>query len=140
MPQPTLKKGMIMVYSPDGGAEPHTIANARDLINAGWTYNPNNPDITPASKLPRSAVPSRPEFRDPASLAQSIIDNAEGTKRAATATPPPYSSQPEEDEIGDDADEALHEAEAVVEAAAPAPEAPADEAKPTGRRGRGRSE
>lgn len=45
----------VTIYNPQGVAEQHTIPNARDLINAGWSYDKNR-KTTPFDSLPRAVA------------------------------------------------------------------------------------
>lgn len=73
----------LIVYSPEGQAERHTVPNARDLVNgAGYTWVKGSA-TTPASFAPvRPAVP-RGQAAE-AALAQSVLDSVGGVAGRAT--------------------------------------------------------
>lgn len=139
-----MSKTLVAVFDPKGVKHAKTTANASDLVKgAGWTWRPKaRVDLT------NSAPYRNTERLDPASLAQSVIDNA-GANAARAAKLAPV-DVPEEEVVGDvdinvfDISDAVitpaeveDEPEAVepevVEDAAPAP-------APKAARGRGKKD
>lgn len=65
------KQPLVTVYDKAGNPEKHSWANARDLINVGYTWKPKEP-TTPAALSPhRAKAPPTP--KEPA---QAVLDGA----------------------------------------------------------------
>lgn len=103
----------VTIYRPDGGAELHTRANARDLINNGYTWEPGRP-VNPASSAPYAVPDAKAKKISPT---QEILDRI-GT--GATSEPPP----PREPRDTDPVIEVPVEAPPAPVAEEVAPEAP----------------
>lgn len=109
MPTPVKKDpNMVTVYSPDGEAETHTRANARDLVNAnGYSWKKKGPS-TPAGVAP-FAVPLNKQYAK--TKAQEVLDSIGGSRIAHEST----------ELDGDSGEDAEDEGEEEAEDTSPAP-------------------
>jgi len=85
-----------IVYAPDGSAERHSRANARDLVNgAGYSWHPTI-RTTPTAYAPFAGTPAP----DGPSLSQKVLDSVGGSaaKAAETAAKQAAAAQAEEQE------------------------------------------
>lgn len=74
----------VKVYTPDGAMELHTLPNARDLINIGYTWQPKQP-TTPAALSPYRVDPTANAFKKPAS--QEVFDRFGGSTTDENSAP-----------------------------------------------------
>lgn len=98
---------LITLYHPDGRVEKHTLPNARDLLNVGWSYERSRPS-SPVDNAPAAVLPTLAEKKEleKTPVAQEIFDRF-GTRATSEqdADIPPAAETPDEVVTIDGADE-----------------------------------
>lgn len=112
----------VTIYNKDGGAELHTLPNARDLIQAGWSWTQNK-ESTPFDQLPTTVALTLEQKKalEAKKIGQEIFD-----RFGTGATEDILAPTKVDDDVPEEAAPAAEVVTPVVEAQA---EEPAVEAK-----------